>query len=125
MDRARQVGVAVPCGKSPVELVAGGRGEGISLRASTSPGRGRPAEPAPQGWSGPDEWAGPPDPVLDSGVWEVVDGGAPSIRLRSGSDPRTGLRIERAFTLTGGGLEERITFRNEGDRTTTWSPWEV
>lgn len=81
--------------------------------------------PAPQGWSGPDEWAGPPDPVLDSGAWEVMYEDATMVRLRSGSDPRSGLRIEREFTLVEDGLEERIIFTNEGDWTTSWSPWEV
>ena len=27
--------------------------------------------PAPQGWDSPNQWPGPPDPVLDSGVYEV------------------------------------------------------
>lgn len=81
--------------------------------------------PAPQGWSGPDEWAGPPDPVLDAGPWDVLGHTPTTVSLRSGSDARTGLQIERAFALVTGGLEERITFTNEGDRTTHWSPWEV
>lgn len=81
--------------------------------------------PAPQGWDRSDEWAGPPDPVLDAGVWAVVDHSATAVTLRSQPDPRTGLRIERRFTLEGGQLEERITFTNTGDRTTHWAPWEV
>ncbi|WP_144762620.1 DUF4380 domain-containing protein [Curtobacterium sp. 9128] len=81
--------------------------------------------PAPQGWSSADEWAGPPDPVLDSGPWAVVDHTDTAVTVRSAADPRTGLWIERAFAVTDGGLEERITFTNTGDRTTAWAPWEV
>jgi hypothetical protein len=94
--------------------------------------------PAPQGWTSADEWAGPPDPVFDAGAWTVVEHTPTSIRLRSAPDARTGLLLERAFTLgdadadadadAGVGsavLDERITMTNVGDRTTRWAPWEV
>ncbi len=47
--------------------------------------------PAPQ-----DQWAGPPDPVLDSGPY-TVDQAPGAVTLTSGLDPRTGLRITRRF----------------------------
>lgn len=82
--------------------------------------------PAPQGWTAADEWAGPPDGVLDAGPWSVEDVSADAVVLRSAADPRTGLRVERAFTLTGGGrIDERIRFENTGTATTRWAPWEV
>ena len=82
--------------------------------------------PAPQGWTADDEWAGPPDGVLDAGPWSVEDLSATAVVLRSAADPRTGLRIERAFALLGGGrIDERIRFENTGTTTTRWAPWEV
>ncbi|MGP3533744.1 DUF4380 domain-containing protein [Microbacterium sp. RD1] len=87
--------------------------------------------PAPQGWNDAErEWAGPPDPVLDAGAysWECVETPAAiAVVLRSGYDPRSGLRIERRFEIrtTGRAFTETVTFRNESDRARTWSIWEV
>ena len=86
--------------------------------------------PAPQGWSGPDEWAGPPDPVLDSGAWTaewVADEDSAVVTLTSADDPRSGLRVERRFTVpaTGTRFEQTATFTNVSDRPRTWSVWEV
>ena len=106
---------------APIESWPRGDG-GMSTWANVG---GSKTWPAPQGWSGPDEWAGPPDPVLDAGEWEVVGHTDTSINLRSGFDTRSGLRVEKSFSLATGGLVERITFTNESDRTTHWSPWEV
>lgn len=86
--------------------------------------------PAPQGWSGPDEWAGPPDPVLDSGPWsarwEVVDRAA-TVVLTSADDARSGLRVERRFSVpaSGTGFDQTVTFTNVSDVMRTWSIWEV
>ena len=87
--------------------------------------------PAPQGWSGPGEWAGPPDDVLDSGTYAVehslgADGTA-VVRLTSGVDPRTGLRITRTFEVAPGALSFRqeSRFTNAGDVPVRWSIWEV
>ncbi len=54
--------------------------------------------PAPQGWAGADQWAGPPDPVLDSGAYTVTTeerADAAVVTLTSGDEPRTGLRLGR------------------------------
>ena len=86
--------------------------------------------PAPQGWSGPDEWAGPPDPVLDSGPWAVgwqLDDGTVTVVLTSADDARSGLRVERRFTVpaVGAGFRQTATFTNVSDVPRTWSIWEV
>lgn len=88
--------------------------------------------PAPQGWSGMEEWAGPPDPVLDSGPyeWTVEDDIVPDsvqVTMRSGDDPRTGLRLERALTVTAGSYRYELELRavNASDRTVRWSLWNV
>jgi len=87
--------------------------------------------PAPQGWSGEGEWPGPPDPVLDSGVWAVVvdqaDPDLTVVTMTSPVDQRSGLVVTRCFELPHTGLEfrQRNTFTNAGDRPIRWSIWEV
>jgi uncharacterized protein DUF4380 len=80
--------------------------------------------PAPQGWSGPGEWAGPPDPVLDSGPY-TVDSTVGSVTMTSASDPRTGLRLARRFTLTGSGYTLELTATNVSGRPVRWALWNV
>lgn len=87
--------------------------------------------PAPQGWSGPHEWPGPPDAVLDFGPYAVSvatspDGGT-EVRLTSADDPRTGLRVTRAFFVppAGTAFSQVSTFTHCGDRPARWSVWEV
>ncbi|RQN09438.1 DUF4380 domain-containing protein [Aeromicrobium camelliae] len=87
--------------------------------------------PAPQGWSGPGEWAGPPDPVLDSGPyrWETRrdPSGAAVITLTSADDPRSGLRIEREFTVSPGesAYRVRLVATNTGAEPVRWALWNV
>jgi hypothetical protein len=86
--------------------------------------------PAPQGWGGPGEWAGPPDEILDAGpwVWDESDAGDGLIvTLTSSDDPRTGLRLERRFTIPARGtaFEQTLTLTNVAATTVTWAPWEV
>lgn len=86
--------------------------------------------PAPQGWTDDTEWAGPPDPVLDSGAWTmesaVAADGTVHLRMASPDDPRTGLRIIRELTVPAGRtFTQRSTFRNVSDRPVRWSVWEV
>jgi len=87
--------------------------------------------PAPQGWSGPGEWAGPPDPVLDSGAfdWSVEELGDGSVRLvmTSADDPRTGLRLARAVTLSPGhhGYTLRLRGTNTSAAPVRWALWNV
>lgn len=86
--------------------------------------------PAPQGWNGDGEWAGPPDPVLDSGVWSIASRESADglvVTLTSADDARAGIRIEREFTVPASGpaFAQRTTFTNVTARPVTWSVWEV
>jgi hypothetical protein len=85
--------------------------------------------PAPQGWSSGHEWAGPPDPVLDSGAYGVDVGtaaGSIAITVTSDPDPRTGLQLRRTLTVGdehGFGL--RLAALNSSADDVTWSLWNV
>jgi hypothetical protein len=87
--------------------------------------------PAPQGWAGQGEWSGPPDAVLDAGVWSVQtvehDAGGMIVTMTSPDDDRSGLRITRRFEIPSSGAEfsQLITFINVSKRPISWSIWEV
>ena len=85
--------------------------------------------PAPQGWSSASEWAGPPDPVLDSGAYTadvVTTPDVVSLTMTSAPDPRTGLQLTRTLTIgDDSGFELRLTARNTADHDVTWSLWNV
>jgi hypothetical protein len=87
--------------------------------------------PAPQGWSRPDEWPGPPDPVLDAGAYgctaHVDESGAARVSLTSAVDERTGLRITREFHIppTGRSFVLTPSIQNCSDKPVRWAAWEV
>ncbi len=74
--------------------------------------------PAPQGWSGHGEWAGPPDPVLDSGRFRTLSVDPLRVVVQSPPDPRTGLQISRELILKPGAARAvlRRTMHNVSDR---------
>ena len=84
--------------------------------------------PAPQGWNSRDEWAGPPDPILDSGPYfaEISKEGL-RCRMTSASDPRTGLKIERTIELTpdSPGLLLTTRMTNISTEKRTWACWTI
>lgn len=82
--------------------------------------------PAPQGWSGEGYWPGPPDHILDEGLYESnTEKG--SVTLLSPVDKRTGLQIKRQLSVKP--EESRIniitTFTNKSDEYIRWSVWPV
>ncbi|MCI2417413.1 DUF4380 domain-containing protein [Saccharopolyspora sp. K220] len=86
--------------------------------------------PAPQGWDDENQWAGPPDPVLDSGPYTTKirqDAELAAVTLTSGDDPRTGLRLTRRFELRRDQCSYRLelTAQNTSERTVRWSLWNV
>lgn len=86
--------------------------------------------PAPQGWSGATEWAGPPDPVLDSGSydWDVTTTpDSVTLTMVSGHDPRTGLTLTRAMTLHQGcsWYDTRLCVVNTSSAPVRWALWNV
>lgn len=80
--------------------------------------------PAPQGGAGPGQWAGPPDPVLDSGPY-TVDTTADAVTMTSGDDPHTGLRLTRRFSLADRGYRLDLIATNVSDRPVRWALWNV
>jgi hypothetical protein len=103
---------------------------GTSLRDWKNYG-GDKTWPAPQGWQRDDQWPGPPDPYLDSGVY-AWDCDARGIVVTSPIDPRTGLQIERRIELDADATELslELRFTNCSDRvgtarTSRWAIWNV
>ncbi|MEV6640064.1 DUF4380 domain-containing protein [Amycolatopsis sp. NPDC051371] len=80
--------------------------------------------PAPQGWDGPDQWPGPPDPILDSGPYAVTADGD-TVTMTSAPDPRTGLRLTRAFTILDDGYRLDLRAENVSERQVRWALWNV
>ncbi|GAB3265733.1 DUF4380 domain-containing protein [Larkinella harenae] len=86
--------------------------------------------PAPQGWGSPEAWPGPPDPVLDSGVFTVLSTDEPQpnrLTLVSPVDPYTGLQLAKAISLTENRSEVVVdaTFTNQSTTPRAWSVWPV
>ena len=86
--------------------------------------------PAPQGWDGAGQWPGPPDAVLDSGIYQSEtnqDGGSASVLMTSPPDERSGLRIRRLISLEAGTsrLSLDLSFENVSEGTIRWSIWDV
>ncbi len=87
--------------------------------------------PAPQGWSSPDKWPGPPDPVLDGGTYSITEldagTGEKWVKLTSPFDNFTGLQITKEIRLSEISTEVEIkaSFHNLGDHSVRWSLWPV
>jgi hypothetical protein len=87
--------------------------------------------PAPQGWDSEEQWHGPPDPVLDTGIYSVQEltasGESAVLRMVSPCDERTGLQISRQFTIQRGSsrVAVEISFKNVIERPIRWSIWDV
>jgi hypothetical protein len=87
--------------------------------------------PAPQGWGGKNEWAGPPDAVLDSGNYQefhkFLADGTFVLELTSKCDEKTGLQICRRFEIpmNSKSFTQKNLFRNISHEPRTWSIWEV
>lgn len=87
--------------------------------------------PAPQGWGDSAQWPGPPDPVLDSGIYDVsavLDAEKGSgFLLTSPADKRTGIQIKRKVTLDKErtAVTVNASFINTSSRDVKWSLWPV
>ena len=86
--------------------------------------------PSPQGWDTNDQWHGPPDPVLDSGIYQSTSGGdehSTWIEMTSAQDPRTGVQITRRFTIHtwSSQVDVMLTFSNISQKNIRWSIWDV
>lgn len=85
--------------------------------------------PAPQGWDSPNQWPGPPDPVLDGGEYSITRdlSSENTFLLKSSFDPYTGLQIERSITMSENSSEVTIKarFKNHCNSLRQWSVWPV
>jgi hypothetical protein len=87
--------------------------------------------PAPQGWSSDAEWPGPPDPVLDGGVYlcQILEEHEQTVavRLESPPDEYTGLTFVRVIQIfrDSARVEVRHTMRNSSARPVRWAVWQV
>jgi len=87
--------------------------------------------PSPQGWDNQDQWPGPPDPILDTGRYQVkrleASDEAAVLQMVSPSDSSTGIQISRQITLHRGGSRATLdlTFTNVSNRPVRWSIWDV
>ena len=83
--------------------------------------------PAPQGWANNEQWPGPPDPVLDGGVYAMQELQEGSILLTSPVDNFTGLQIRRQIRLCPDqcGVDINVFFQNTGKDNRRWSIWPV
>ncbi len=87
--------------------------------------------PAPQGWVSDDQWHGPPDPILDTGRYQLdalrSDGAAAMVKMISPATSLTGVQIIRQATIRDD--SSRVTldlsFRNVSKRKVRWSIWDV
>ena len=111
------------------------RGKAISEPPGTefSLGRnygGSKVWPAPQGWSSEQEWPGPPDPVLDCGIygWRAsLDPNQAEIHLESPHDEYSGLTLRREIKISAGSSSVELlhTMQNTSRRPARWSIWQV
>jgi len=87
--------------------------------------------PSPQGWDDDDQWHGPPDPVLDTGCYQLqkleCTDQAATVQMVSPTDPRTGVQITRQVTLRQGSSRVvlDLSFTNISKRQIRWSIWNV
>jgi hypothetical protein len=106
------------------------------LGQSPSPGRdsGWPNHGGYKTWPAPQtRWVWPPPPSLDHGPysWEIVTDTPACARLRVTSPVEQwgtpGLRLERQFTLFGGGTRVQVdqTIANANRHAQRWSVWDI
>jgi hypothetical protein len=87
--------------------------------------------PSPQGWSGAEEWAGPPDCILDTGRYQLdsctADADSASIKMTSPAGSPTGVQITRQATIRPGSSRVMLdlSFHNISQRKIHWSIWDV
>lgn len=87
--------------------------------------------PSPQGWDNDEQWAGPPDCILDTGRYQLDEFSADeehaTIKMTSPAGSPTGVQITRQVTIHPG--SSRVTldlaFHNISPRKVRWSIWDV
>lgn len=86
--------------------------------------------PAPQGWSSEQEWPGPPDPVVDCGVYDwraALEQDSATVHLQSQHDEYCGITMRREIKISGGSSSVEVlhTMENTSRMPVRWSIWQV
>ncbi len=85
--------------------------------------------PAPQGWSGKDEWPGPPDNVIDGSAYEGVfaDSVITVTSPKDDGEGRTGLQFKHAYSLepSSSVVNLKLSMSNVVNRPVTWGLWHL
>jgi hypothetical protein len=87
--------------------------------------------PSPQGWDNDEQWAGPPDCILDTGRYRLdefnADDESARIKMTSPAGSPTGVQITRQFTIHSGSsrVSLDLAFHNISQRKIRWSIWDV
>lgn len=85
--------------------------------------------PAPQGWSGKDEWPGPPDNVLDGSPYEGVfaDSTITVTGPKDDGEGRTGLQYKHTYSLVPSSSVAKLnlSMTNVVSRPVTWGLWHL
>ncbi|MDQ8004170.1 MAG: DUF4380 domain-containing protein [Pedobacter sp.] len=82
--------------------------------------------PAPQGWGKKTLWPGPPDVVLDGGVFALEKNGN-EFYLESEVDPYTGLQVSRTVSINDSNtiIQVDCVFENKSGEVKEWAIWPV
>ena len=87
--------------------------------------------PSPQGWDNDEQWAGPPDCILDTGRYHLDEFTAAdesgTIKMTSPAGSPTGVQITRQFTIRpdSSRVHLDLSFHNISQRKIRWSIWDV
>jgi hypothetical protein len=85
--------------------------------------------PAPQGWSGKDEWPGPPDNVLDGAPYEgaLADSAITVTSPKDDGEGRTGLQFKHSYSLSPSSsiVKLNLSMSNVVNRPVTWGLWHL
>ena len=85
--------------------------------------------PAPQGWSGKDEWPGPPDNVLDGSPYESAnaDGVVTVTSPKDDAEGRTGLQFKHSYSLVPSSTVAnlKLSMTNVVNRPVSWALWHI
>jgi hypothetical protein len=87
--------------------------------------------PAPQGWDSSQKWPGPPDPILDSGIYSAdnifTSENGKRLTVSSPFDKRTGLQITKEVFMPNNRSVVKViaAFLNRNSEIKKWSVWPV
>lgn len=83
--------------------------------------------PAPQGWGKKTYWPGPPDVVLDGGVFTLKQEKERDFYLKSETDAYTGLQVSRTVSIhpSRSFIDIACTFQNKSTDAKEWAIWPV